>query len=41
MDKQWTLDVVHPDFSKASDAVSHSLAITKLITYEVDKRMMK
>lgn len=34
-------EFVDPDFSRASDAVSHSLAIIKLMTYEVDKRMKK
>lgn len=34
-------EFVDADFSKASDAISHSLAIIKLMTYEVDKRMIK
>lgn len=41
MDKGWALDVVHPEFSKASNAVSNNLAVTKLMTYEVDKCMIK
>lgn len=34
-------EFVDPDFGRASDAVSHSLAIIKLMAYEVDKRMIK
>jgi len=35
------VDIVHLDFCKSSDAISHSLLLEKLMHYSIDKWYMR